>query len=414
MDVVCVGGGPSGLYFAICTKRQDSGSRVRVVERNPPGDTFGWGVTYPDELLDLLYEHDPESAREIRARSVTWHEQEFRLHGRSVFLPHTISGIERATLLDVLARRAVELGVEFEYGKEVTDVTPYADADLVVAADGVNSRVRQQFGDAFGTQVTVGRNRYAWLGTDHRFPFITFVWEKTPAGWLWIHSYPAQGPISTCVVECKPETWTGLGLDRMSSDEGLRLLEDVFRESLAGGRLYASPRGEPARWLRFKHLTNETWRHGNVVLMGDAAHAVHYTRGSGTRYAITDAATLADCLAAHGDLPRALEAYEQERRPLMDRAVKSGQHRAERSENVDRLLEYDVIDYITAKKGCPPEDLWRYRPRTLVRQLPPVRAARRQALVLRRWYHARSHWPDGDGAAAEPASAQPRSSSSRV
>jgi anthraniloyl-CoA monooxygenase len=411
MDVVCVGGGPSGLYFAICTKRQDPGSRVRVVERNPPGATYGWGVTYPDELLDLLYAHDPESAREIRARSVTWHEQEFRLHGKSVFLPHTISGIERSTLLDILTRRAVELGVEFEYGQEVTDVTPFADADLIVAADGVNSRVRQQFGDSFGTHVTVGRNRYAWLGTDHRFPFITFVWERTPAGWVWVPSSPARGPISTCVVECRPETWTGLGLDRMPPDEGLRLLEGVFEQSLAGGRLYGSPQGEQARWLRFRHLTNETWRHGNVVLMGDAAHAVHYTRGSGTRYAITDAATLADSLAAHGELGRALEAYEKERRPLMDRAVKSGEHRAQRSENVDRLLEHDVIDYITAKKGYPDEDLWRYRPRTLLRQLRPVRVARRQALVVRRWYHARTHWADGGGAARASASAQPRSSS---
>jgi len=414
MDVVCVGGGPAGLYFAICTKRRDPGCRVRVIERNPPGATYGWGVTYPDDLLDLMYAHDRESAREIRAQSVTWHEQEFRLHGRSVFVPQTTSGIERSTLLAVLGRRAAELGVEVRYGQEVTDVTAFADADVIVASDGVNSRVRQQFEDHFGTQVTVGRNRYAWLGTDHRFPHITFVWERTPAGWVWIHSYPARGPISTCVVECKPETWQGLGLDRMSPDEGLRLLETVFERALAGGRLYGGSQGEPARWLQFRHLTNATWRHGNVVLMGDAAHAVHYTRGSGTRYAITDAATLADSLAAHGDLDSALAAYEAERRPLMDRAVKSGEHRAQRSENVDRLLEHDVFDYITAKKGCPDEDLWRYRPRTLARQLRPVRVARRQALVVRRWYHARTHWADGNGAARASAPVQSRSSSSRL
>ncbi|MGY1638173.1 FAD-dependent monooxygenase [Geodermatophilus sp. SYSU D00742] len=402
MDVVCVGGGPAGLYFAICTKKQDPGSRVRVVERNPPGATYGWGVTYRDGLLDLMFAHDAESAREIRARSVTWHEKEFVVHGRSLFLQKTISGIERSTLLDVLARRAVELGVELEYGQEVTDVTPFADADLVVAADGVNSRVRQQFQDHFGTRVTVGRNRYAWLGTDRRFPHLTFVWERTPAGWVWIHSYPAPGPISTCVVECKPETWTGLGLDRMPPEEGLRLLEGVFERSLAGGRLYGSPGGEPARWLRFKHLTNATWRHDNVVLMGDAAHAVHYTRGSGTRFAITDAAALADSLAAHADLPRALQAYEDSRLPAMAHAVRSGQRSAERSEDVDRLLEHDAVDYITARDGCPDDELWRHRPWTLARQLRPVRSALREAQAVGRWYHARGHWPDGDPPAAAP------------
>jgi anthraniloyl-CoA monooxygenase len=402
MDVVCVGGGPSGLYFAICTKLHDPGSRVRVVERNPPGATFGWGVTYHDPLLDLLFAHDPVSAREIRARSVTWHDKELVLHGRSLFLQKTISGIERSTLLDILARRAIGLGVEFEYGQEVTDVTPFADADLIVAADGVNSRVRQQFADCFDTKVTVGRNRYAWLGTDHRFPHITFAWERTPAGWVWVYSYPAQGPISTCVVECKPETWTGLGLDRMSPDEGLRYLETVFARVLAGGRLHGGSRGEPARWLRFKHLTNATWRHGNVVLMGDAAHAVHYTSGSGTRYAITDAATLADSLAAHGELERALEAYEEQRRPLMDRAVRRGQRSAERSENADSVLEHDAVDYVSASKGCPDDELWRHRPWTLARQLPPVRSALREARVLRRWYHARGHWPDGDRLAVAP------------
>ncbi|MGY1661400.1 FAD-dependent monooxygenase [Geodermatophilus sp. SYSU D00705] len=402
MDVVCVGGGPAGLYFAICTKRRDPGSRVRVLERNPPGETFGWGVTFHDQLLDLLFAHDPQSAREIRARSVTWHDKELVLHGRSLFLQKTISGIERSTLLDVLTRRAVELGVELEYGQEVTDVTPFADADLVVAADGVNSRVRQQFADQFGTQVTVGRNRYAWLGTDRRFPHITFAWERTPAGWVWVYSYPAQGPISTCVVECKPETWTGLGLDRMPPDEGLRLLESLFERVLAGGRLYGGPHGEPARWLRFKHLTNLTWRHGNVVLMGDAAHAVHYTSGSGTRYAITDAATLAECLAVHGDIPRALEAYEEQRRPLMDRAVQSGQRSAGRSEDADRLLEHDAVDYVSAMRGCPDVELWRHRPWTLTRQLRPVRSALRGARVVRRWSHARRHWPDGAPPAAAP------------
>lgn len=403
MDLVCVGGGPAGLYFAICASALPGDHTIRVIERDPPGVTYGWGVTYPDRMLDLMYDRDPESAHEVRARSVTWHEQEWRLHGRSAYVSHSRSSLERATLLDVLARRAVALGVDVQYGREVDDLTEFADADLVVASDGVGSAVRRGFADRFGTTTDVGRSRYIWLGTDHVFPRMTFSFERTSAGWIWMHAYPSSTTSSTCVVECSPATWQGLQLDAMSSEEGLRLLDDVFRDALAGGRLCGQSRAEPSRWQRFRHLTNRTWCHGNVVLMGDAAHAAHFSVASGTRQALKDAVSLADALRDLPDLPRALRRYEEQRRGATDRVVASGRRRAERWEQREGLLERDVLDFVHAKNGRPDAELRRRRPLYRAQQLTVVRMARRQVGAARRWQHARQAWSGGDGRAAAPA-----------
>jgi anthraniloyl-CoA monooxygenase len=406
MDVVCVGGGPAGLYFAICAAKLDGEHAIRVIERDPPGATFGWGVTYPDRMLDLMFDHDPDSAREVRARSVTWQEQEWRLHGRAAYVPHPRSSLERAALLDVLARRAVELGVDVQFGREVDDLAEFADADLVVASDGVGSVVRRQYSEAFGTTTDVGRNRFIWLGTDHVFPRITFAFEQTPAGWIWMHAYPSSTTSSTCVVECSPETWQGLQLDTVDSDEGLRLLEGIFDQPLAGGRLFGQSRAEPSRWQRFQHLTNQTWCHENVVLMGDAAHATHFTLASGTRQALRDAVALAESLRACPDLPEALHRYDERRRESANRGVASGRRRSEKWEHLDGLLERDVLDFVHAKSGRPDAELRRRRPLYRAEQLGPVRVARRQVGAARRWYHARQRWPSGDGRSTSPAPGQ--------
>jgi 2-polyprenyl-6-methoxyphenol hydroxylase-like FAD-dependent oxidoreductase len=346
-------------------------------------------------MLDSLFASDPESAREIRARSVIWHEQEWQLHGESAYVLHPRSSLQRATLLEVLARRAAHLGVEVEYGSEVADPAEVADADLVVASDGVGSAVRRQFGEHFGTKTTVSRNRYIWLGTDHVFPRITFAFERTAAGWIWMHAYPSSGSSSTCVVECSPETWQGLGLDALAPEAGLRLLEGIFEQSLCGGRLFGQARGEPARWQSFQHLTNRTWHHGNVALMGDAAHSAHFTLAAGTREAMKDAVSLARCLREHGDLPEALREYDERRRGSANRAVASGQRRAAKWEHLDELLELDALDFIHAKSGRSETELRRLRPLHRVQQLSAVRGARRQVRAARRWYHARQQWPSG-------------------
>ncbi|MGY1641534.1 FAD-dependent monooxygenase [Geodermatophilus sp. SYSU D00703] len=412
MDVVCVGGGPAGLYFAICARRRDPGIRVRVVERNTPGATTGWGVTYSDRMLDLLFANDPPSARAIRARSVTWDEQEWVVRGHPVYRPHFRSALERAALVDVLAQRAVDLGAEVEFGRDVRDVAAAGDADLVVAADGVGSRIRRQFGADFGTEVTSGRNRYLWLGTDHVFPRLTFPFERTPAGWIWMHAYPSSPRSSTCVVECAPETWGGLGLDRMPSDDGLRLLSEVFARTLRGRPLVGRTQEDPGSWQTFAHLTNRTWLRDGIVLMGDAAHCAHFTYASGTRLAVTDAAVLARALAdARLDPVAGPAAYDQRRRPRANRTVDAARRRAERWEGLDGQLDRDVLAFVYGKSGRRTEaQLRRQRPLHRVGQLGAVRAAGRRVRAARRWYGSRGRWPDSGDL---PLGAQPRSSSSR-
>jgi anthraniloyl-CoA monooxygenase len=411
MNVVCVGGGPAGLYFAICAAKLDGDHTIRVIERNAPGVTFGWGVTYTDQMLDLMFDHDPDSAREVRARSVSWQEQEWRLHGESAYVQRPRSSVQRADLLDVLARRAVDLGVDVQFGREVDDLAEFADADLIVASDGVGSGVRRRFGEHFGTTTDTGRNRFIWLGTDHVFPRITFPFERTSAGWIWMHAYPSSTTSSTCVVECSPETWHGLQLDTLSSDEGLRLLEGIFQQALAGGRLFGQSRAGPPRWQRFQHLANRTWCHRNVVLMGDAAHAAHFIRASGTREALKDAVSLADALRERPDLSEALHQYEEDRRESANSTIEAGRDRCEVWEHLDDLLERDVLDFVHAKSGLSDAELrWR-RPLHRAAQLGAVRMAGRQVRAARGWYHARRRWPGEDGRTEVPAPGRTRPTS---
>jgi len=354
-----------------------------------------------------MYRFDPESAHEVRARSVSWQEQEWRLHGKAAYLPHLGSSLERATLLEILGRRAVELGVDVQYSRTVEDLAEFADADLIVAADGVGSVVRRRFGDEFGTTIDLSRNRFIWLGTDHVLPRMTFAYERTAAGWMWMYSYPTSATSSTCIAECSPETWQGLQLDTLSSDEGLRLLEEVFSDMLAGGRLFGQSRAEASRWQRFQHLTNRTWFSGNVVLMGDAAHAAHFNMGAGTRQAMKDAVALAHGLRRY-DLAEAIHEYDAHRRKATDRVVASGRRRAEMWENREGILDRDVLDFVHMKNGRPEAEVRRRRPLYRAEQLGIVRAARREVTAARRWRHTQ-RWPSGDSRPSAPSPGHVRS-----
>ena len=232
----------------------------------------------------------------MRENSVRWSDgvahvgdRTTRHHGDEGF------GIGRRQLLDLLAERARSLGVRVEYEDEIADGAELPDADLVVACDGVHSGVRERHADHFGTAVALGRNKYIWLGTTKVFDAFTFAFVETPHGWIWCYAYGFSEDHSTCVVECAPETWTGLGLDRADETEGLALLEELFGKLLDGHRLIGRANsGGAAQWLNFRTLTNRTWSHGNVVLLGDAAHTTHYSIGAGTTLALEDALALAD------------------------------------------------------------------------------------------------------------------------
>ncbi|MEU1040742.1 FAD-dependent monooxygenase [Streptomyces sp. NPDC005551] len=340
MKITCVGGGPASLYFAILMKRQDPSHDITVHERNPAGSTYGWGVTYWGGLLEKLREGDPESALAVADGSVRWSDGVAHVGDRTtVHHGDEGFGIGRHRLLDLLARRASSLGVRIEFEHEIAAGDRVPDADLVVAGDGVNSGLRTRHAGHFGSDITLGRNRYIWLGTSKVFDAFTFAFVETAHGWIWCYAYGFSGDRSTCVVECSPETWTGLGLDRASEADGLALLEKLFADLLDGHGLIgrAQPDGS-AQWLNFRTLTNRTWYRDNLVLLGDAAHTTHYSIGAGTTLALEDAMSLANALGARTDLPTALARYERERRSALLPVQSAARHSAQWYENLPRYI----------------------------------------------------------------------------
>ena len=390
MRIVCIGGGPAGLYFAISAKLRDAGHDITVVERDPPGATYGWGVGYRDDLLDILFRNDPDSARALRAASILWQDEQITLRSeQTAYLSGYGFSIGRAVLLDILGERATELGVDLQHRREVNGAIPeVADADLVVVCDGANSRTRQRHAEAFGTRVDIGTNPYIWLGTDKVFGSFTFAFEQTSAGWIWFYAYPSGAAISTCVVECTEQTWQALGFDALSSEDSVGLLEKIFERALDGHPLISQSRGEPARWQRFTHVTNKTWCHGNQVLVGDAAHTTHFTLGSGTRLAMIDAVMLAQSLYDHEDPAAALASFDQRGRAAL-RPIQAGARTSMAwFERADRYLNRDAVAFAYSMAGRQgPQPPWRYQMH-LATQIPPVRAALRGVNSGRRWYYA--------------------------
>ncbi|WP_346767333.1 hypothetical protein, partial [Streptomyces sp. C1-2] len=235
MKITCIGGGPANLYFAILMKLQDPSHELTVHERDPAGSTYGWGVTYWSPLLDRLRAHDPESADSLRAHSVRWSDGTAHVRGRTtVHHGDEGFGIGRHRLLDLLADRAAGLGVKISYEDEIPAGGPFPEADLLVAGDGVHSAVRTLHREHYGSTLTHGRNRYIWLGTTKVFDSFTFAFVETDHGWIWCYGYAYDTDRSTCVVECAPETWAGLGLDRANEADGRAVLEKLFADVLDG------------------------------------------------------------------------------------------------------------------------------------------------------------------------------------
>ncbi|HEU0088364.1 MAG TPA: FAD-dependent monooxygenase [Pseudonocardiaceae bacterium] len=391
MKIVCVGGGPAGLYFAISAKLRDPGHQVTVVERDPAGVTYGWGVTFSDTLLDTLYTNDPESARRINEQPVSWNNQEVYVRGGP---PAHLGGygyaVGRKVLLDILAERASQLGVDVQFEHEVEDLSEFAHADLLIASDGANSRVRRRHADHFQTHADEGRNKYIWLGTHRVFDSFLFAFEQTAAGWIWCYAYRFNADTTTFIVECSPQTWTGLGFDVLGPDESLALLEHIFQRHLAGHRLI-NPMSDLGRtpWLNFVRITNKAWYHRNIVLLGDAAHTTHFSIGSGTTLAMQDAAALAEKLHEYQDVPVALHAYQEERRAAVLMAQSAALKSTEWFENVPRYIAAEPTQFaydLWRRRGHYPP--WRYQLH-LATQIAAVRRLRCTLSTARRELRAR-------------------------
>ena len=262
---------------------------------------------------------------------------------------HGFAGIARKRLLNILQERARELGVKLQFEAEVEDLGAYRDADLIIAADGINSRIRNQYAAAFRPSLELRTNKYIWLGTHQVFDAFTFIFEETEHGWIWAHAYRFDADTSTFIVECDPATWQGLGFDQMSQQDGIAACEMLFERYLDGQRLMSNAahrRG--SAWLNFPRVACERWHHDNIVLLGDAAHTAHFSVGSGTKLALEDAIGLADALHADHDLERALEAYQESRRTEVLRLQSAARNSTEWFEAVPRYVRFEPLQFAYA------------------------------------------------------------------
>jgi len=338
--IVCLGGGPAGLYSAILFAKALPGASVEVIERNRPDDTFGWGVVFSDKTMAGFRDLDPESHDAIVDSFYHWDDIDVHFRGTLTRSGgHGFCGIERKRLLNILQRRAAALGVRQTFEHEVDSESAWADADLVIAADGVNSRLRTRHAEVFRPDVDVRKCRYIWLGTACKFPAFTFAFEQTNHGWFQIHAYQFSNELSTVIVETREETWKAHGLDTFTIDESIGFCETLFARYLGGHRLISNVRHmRGSAWLNFNRVLCERWHHGNLVLIGDAAHTAHFGIGSGTKLAMEDAVSLVKHVAKASDVHAGLESYQAERSLEALKLQNAARNRMEWFENVARYV----------------------------------------------------------------------------
>jgi anthraniloyl-CoA monooxygenase len=337
MRVAIVGGGPGGLYSGILLKKAFPEAHLTIFERNRPDDTFGWGVVFSDETLGHFEQADPESFAEIKASFVSWADIETYYGGTCTrSTGHGFCGLSRKRLLNILHDRCRTLDIRLQFQTEIADARGFRDAELLIAADGVNSRIRESFAETFRPHLEWRKCKFSWLGTTKPLQAFTFIFKDTPWGLFQVHAYPFEDGLSTWIVECREEVWEKAGLDRATEADTIAFCEELFSGELAGHRLL----GNRSLWRTFPTVKCERWSHGNIVLLGDAAHTAHFSIGSGTKLAMEDAMALVDAFRRLGPagVPAVLEAYESARRPEVIRLQKAAQTSLEWFENSARYL----------------------------------------------------------------------------
>ena len=350
VKVLCLGGGPAGLYFAISMKLRDPSHQVTVMERNRCDDTFGWGVVLSDDALANMDRNDPPSTASIRDHFAYWDDIAVIHRGqRTVSTGHGFAGIGRMRMLLILQDRARELGVDLQFESTFASAARYRhEYDLVVASDGINSLVRQEFRDVFRPEIDVRLCKFIWLGTRQKFgDAFTFIFEQTDHGWMWAHAYQFDADTATVIVECTQQTWEAWGFEAMSKDQIVAACERVFAAHLDGHALMsnASHLRGAAVWMNFPRVICERWYHGNVVLMGDAAATGHFSIGSGTRLAFDSAIALAEYLHREPTMERAFDRYQEERRLEVLRLQSAARNSLEWFEQCERYLDLDPVQF---------------------------------------------------------------------
>ncbi len=325
MKIVCIGGGPAGLYFGLLMKQLNPAHDITVVERNRPYDTFGWGVVFSDATMSNMRQWDAETAAQIEAAFNHWDDIELLFKGRTLRSGgHGFVGIGRKKLLNILQARCEAVGVDLVFECDAESDTAYADADLVIASDGINSRIRAKYASTFKPDIVTRPNRFIWLGTHRHYDAFTFDFQRTEHGWFQAHIYQFDEHTATFIVECPEHVWQAHGLDQADQDQSIAFCEQLFAGNLQGHKLMTNARHlRGSAWLNFQRIVCDQWwlrnEHGShVVLMGDAVHTAHFAIGSGTKLALEDAIELTRQFQLLGDSPErigeVLSTYQELRR----------------------------------------------------------------------------------------------------
>ncbi len=358
-SILCIGGGPAGLYFALLMKARQPSLQITVLERNRPFDTFGWGVVLSDQTLANLDAADHASATLIGNSFHHWDDIQVFFKGEAVRSGgHGFCGIGRKHLLNILQERCLALGVDLVFETDAADDQAAAakyDADLVIACDGLNSRIRQRYAETFEPDVDLRKCRFVWLGTHQTFDAFTFAFEQTEHGWFQAHAYQFDDDTSTFIVETPEEVWKAHGLDAMEQPEAIAFCEKLFAKYLGGHALISNAqhlRGS-ANWILFPRVVCKHWVHRievagktvPVVLMGDAAHTAHFSIGSGTKLALEDAIDLANEFALEENIDEVLAAYEAHRSVEVLKIQNAARNSTEWFENVGRYTGMKVEQF---------------------------------------------------------------------